>query len=398
MPVSDIVPLSPDFDADPHSFFAKLRAAGPVHLVSDPNTRLSEPYWLVVGYEEARAALTHPGLRKDWHATDMFPEFERTAANANMLESDPPHHTRLRRLVAREFTARRVEAMRPRVEQITDGLLDAMAARPERSADLIRDLAFPLPMTVICELLGVPDLDRESFREWSNDVVAPKPGTLDNTAQRRLSAYLVDLVAAKAESPGDDLLSALIRTRDEDGDSLSPDELIGMAFLLLVAGHETTVNLISNGVRALLAHPDQLAALRADWDGLLGGAVEEMLRYDGPVQNSTYRYTGEDVEIGGVVIPAGQAVLVSLAGAGRDPERFPEPDVFDIRRAPGGHLAFGHGLHFCIGAPLARMEGRIAVRGLLERFPDLAMDPAGGPLEWLPGALMHGVSRLPVRW
>ncbi|KIF03234.1 cytochrome P450 [Streptomyces sp. RSD-27] len=398
MPVSDIVPLSPDFDADPHSFFAKLRAAGPVHLVADPNTRLSEPYWLVVGYEEARAALTHPGLRKDWHATDLFPEIEPTAANANMLETDPPQHTRLRRLVAREFTARRVEAMRPRVRQITDELLDAMAARPERSADLIRDLAFPLPMTVICELLGVPDLDRERFREWSNDVVAPKPGALDNTAHQQLSAYLVELVAAKAQSPGDDLLSALIRTRDEDGDSLSPDELIGMAFLLLVAGHETTVNLISNGVRALLAHPDQLAALRADYDGLLGGAVEEMLRYDGPVQNSTYRYTGEDVEIGGVLIPAGQAVLVSLASAGRDPARFPEADVFDIRRAPGGHLAFGHGIHFCIGAPLARMEGRIAVRGLLERFPDLALDPEGGPLEWLPGALMHGVSRLPVRW
>ncbi|MFD8144392.1 cytochrome P450, partial [Streptomyces sp. NPDC059708] len=300
--------------------------------------------------------------------------------------------------VARVFTARRVVAMRPRVQQVTDELLDAMAARPERSADLIRDLAFPLPMTVICELLGVPDLDRERFREWSNDVVAPKPGTLDNTAHRQLSAYLVDLVAAKAESPGDDLLSALIRTRAEDGDQLSPDELIGMAFLLLVAGHETTVNLISNGVRALLAHPEQLADLRADYDGLLGGAVEEMLRYDGPVQNSTYRYTAEDVEIGGVVIPAGQAVLVSLAGADRDPGRFPDADVFDIRRPSGGHLAFGHGLHFCIGAPLARMEGRIAVRGLLERFPDLAPDPAGGPLEWLPGALMHGVSRLPVRW
>ncbi|MEU8434836.1 cytochrome P450 [Streptomyces sp. NPDC029216] len=398
MPVSDIVHLSPDFDADPHSFFAELRAAGPVHRIIDPNTRLSEPYWLVVGYDEARAALTHPGLRKDWRATDLFPEIEPTAANANMLESDPPHHTRLRRLVAREFTARRVEAMRPRVQQITDELLDAMAARPERTADLIRDLAFPLPMTVICELLGVPDLDRERFRQWSNDVVAPKPGALDNTAQQQLSTYLAELVAAKAETPGEDLLSALIRTRDEDGDSLSPDELIGMAFLLLVAGHETTVNLISNGVRALLAHPAQLADLRADYDGLLGGAVEEMLRYDGPVQNSTYRYTAEDVEFGGVVIPAGQAVLVSLAGADRDPGRFPEPDVFDIRRPSGGHLAFGHGLHFCIGAPLARMEGRIAVRGLLERFPELEEDPAGGPLEWLPGALMHGVSRLPVRW
>ncbi|MFG2664959.1 cytochrome P450 [Streptomyces sp. NPDC048387] len=399
MPVPDIIPLSPDFDADPHSFFARLREAGPVHRIDGgANTRLNEPYWLVVRYEEARAALTHPGLRKDWHATDLFPGIEPTAANLNMLESDPPHHTRLRRLVAREFTARRVEAMRPRVQQVTDELLDAMAARPERAGDLIRDLAFPLPMTVICELLGVPDLERERFREWSQEVVAPRPGALDNTAHQQLSAYLTELVKTKAQSPGEDLLSALIRTRDEDGDSLSPDELIGMAFLLLVAGHETTVNLISNGLQALLAHPDQLAALRADYDGLLGGAVEEMLRYDGPVQNTTYRYTGEEVEIGGVVIPAGQAVLISLSGADRDGERFPEPDVFDIRRPAGGHLAFGHGLHFCIGAPLARMEGRIAVRGLLERFPDLALDPDGGPLEWLPGPLMHGVSRLPVRW
>ncbi|MEU3403178.1 cytochrome P450 [Streptomyces sp. NPDC006670] len=398
MPVVDISFAAPDFDSDPHSFYAALRAAGPVHRVTDSAGRSNEPYWLVVGYEEARQALTHPDLLKDWRTTDLFPDIEPTAANTNMLESDPPRHTRLRRLVAREFTSRRVEAMRPRVQEVTDGLLDAMAARPGRTADLIRDLAFPLPMTVICELLGVPDLDRESFHRWSTDVVAPEPGTTGNEAHQHLSAYLADLVKAKAEAPGEDLLSALIRTRDEGGDSLSPDELIGMAYLLLVAGHETTVNLISNGVRALLAHPDQLAALRADYDGLLGGAVEEMLRYDGPVQNATYRYTAKEVEIGGTPIPPGQVVLVSLAGAGRDPERFPEPDVFDIRRPTGGHLAFGHGLHFCIGAPLARMEGAVALRGLLERFPDLALDPSAGPLAWLPGSLMHGVRNLPVRW
>ncbi|MCX5380100.1 cytochrome P450 [Streptomyces sp. NBC_00091] len=397
MPVVDISSSTPDFDSDPHSFYAALRAAGPVHQVRGVMPE-EDPYWIVVGYEEARQALTHPDLLKDWRASGLYPDIEPSASNANMLESDPPHHTRLRRLVAREFTARRVEAMRPRVQQITDELLDAMAARPERSADLIESLAFPLPMTVICELLGVPDLDRERFRQWSNDIVAPRPEATNVDAHVQLSLFLAELIADKAKSPGDDLLSALIRTRDEDGDSLSPDELIGMAFLLLVAGHETTVNLISNGVRALLAHPGQLAALRADYDGLLGGAVEEMLRYDGPVQNATYRYAAKDVELGGVVIPAGSVVLASLSGAGRDPGRFAEPDVFDIRRAPGGHLAFGHGLHFCIGAPLARLEGRIAIRGLLERFPDLAVDPDGGPLEWLPGSLMHGASRLPLRW
>ncbi|MCX4528844.1 MULTISPECIES: cytochrome P450 [unclassified Streptomyces] len=397
MPVVDISANAEGFRADPYPFYARLRAAGPVHRIAAPSPEY-EPCWLVVGYEEGRLALNRPGLSKDWRGSDLFATGLATAVNANMLESDPPQHTRLRRLVAREFTARRVEALRPRVERITHDLLDAMAARPERSADLIEALAFPLPMTVICELLGVPDLDRARFSHWSSEVVAPTSSAPDNTAHRELGAYLAELVEAKSKSPGEDLLGALIRTRDEDGDSLSPDELIGMAFLLLVAGHETTVNLISNGVRALFAHPAQLADLRADYDGLLGGAVEEMLRYDGPVQNATFRYAREDVEIAGTAIPAGATVMVCLAAADRDPGRFPEPDRFDIRRAPQGHLAFGHGLHFCIGAPLARMEGRIAIRALLERFPDLAEDPAGGPPLWLPGSLMRGVSRLPVRW
>lgn len=397
MPVVDLSASAEEFDADPYAFYERMRAAGPVHQIlltpDDP-----APSWMIVGHEEARRALAHPGLSKDWRTSGHFPDAQLNAVNSNMLESDPPHHTRLRRLVAREFTARRIEGMRARVQQITDELLDAMEARPERGGDLIDALAFPLPMTVICELLGVPDLDRARFRYWSNEVVAPTSADSNSTAHRELGAYLVELIAAKSKEPGEDLLSALIRTSDEDGDSLSSDEVIGMAFLLLVAGHETTVNLISNGVRALIAHPAQLAALREDFDGLLDGAVEEMLRYDGPVQHSTYRYAREPFDVGGTVVPAGATVLVSLAGADRDPARFADPGVFDIRRAPQGHLAFGHGLHFCIGAPLARMEGRIAVRSLLERFPDLSGDPEAGPPAWLPGSLMHGVSRLPVRW
>ncbi|KPI00740.1 Peroxidase [Actinobacteria bacterium OV450] len=396
MPLPDISANDADFLTDPHSFYARLRATGPVHHVEV--TAEYAPTYLVVGYDEARRALAHPGLAKDWSSGAILPGITATQANRNMLEADPPHHTRLRRLVAREFTSRRVQAMRPRVQQITDDLLDAMAARPQRTADLIKALAFPLPMTVIGELLGVPGLDRERFSYWSKEVVAPTSATPSTTAHHKLGEYLAELVAAKAKDPGDDLLSALIRTRDEDGDALSPEELIGMAFLLLVAGHETTVNLISNGTRALLAHPDQLAALRADYDGLLDGAVEEMLRYDGPVQNATYRYAREDMELGGTAIPAGATVLVSLAGADRDPGRYGDPDTFDIRRAPQGHLAFGHGLHFCIGAPLARMEGRIAIRALLERFPDLAEDPAGGPPDHIGGSLIRGVTRLPVRW
>ncbi|KMO95846.1 cytochrome P450 family protein [Streptomyces roseus] len=396
MPLPDISANDADFHTDPYSFYARLRAKGPVHRVEV--TAEYTPTFLVVGYDEARRALGHPALAKDWSSGEILPGIAVTEANRNMLESDPPQHTRLRRLVAREFTARRIEAMRPRVQRTTDDLLDAMAARPQRTADLVKALAFPLPMTVICELLGVPHLDRERFGYWSKEVVAPTSATPNTTAHQKLGEYLAELVGAKAEEPGEDLLSALIRTRDEDGDALSSGELIGMAFLLLVAGHETTANLISNGTRALLAHPDQLAALRADWDGLLDGAVEEMLRYDGPVQNATYRYAREDMELGGTTIPAGATVLVSLAGADRDPERFGTPDTFDIRRAPQGHLAFGHGMHFCIGAPLARMEGRIALRGLLERFPDLAEDPAGGPPDHFGGSLIRGVTRLPVRW
>ncbi|MEV8532614.1 cytochrome P450 [Streptomyces sp. NPDC051211] len=399
MPIVDLSSAAEDLNANPYPVYARLRAAGPVHRVSLGDGYEGVEQWLVVGHEEARQALNHPDLSKNWQLSEHWGDIVATAANTNMLEVDPPHHTRLRKLVAREFTARRIEALIPRIQQITDELLDAMAARPGRTADLIKEFAFPLPMIVICELLGVPDLDRERFRHWSQEIVAPTAGgPPDNTAMEQLSGYLTELITAKAKEPGEDLLSALIRTRDEEGDRLSPDELIGMAFLLLVAGHETTVNLISNGVRALLAHPGQLAALRADFDGLLAGAVEEMLRYDGPVENATFRWARRAVELGGTLIPQGASVLVSLAGADRDPARFPEPDVFDIRRAPQGHLAFGHGIHFCLGAPLARAEGRIAIRSLLERFPALAEDPDAGPRNWLSGTLMHGVTRLPVRW
>lgn len=396
MPQPDISANDPDFAADPYAYYARLRARGPVHQVGVSAPEFA-PALLVVGHEEAREALAHPGLAKDWKTGAVLRGVAANAANSNLLETDPPQHTRLRRLVAREFTARRVQAMRPRVQRITDELLDAMAARPGRSADLIEAFAFPLPITVIGELLGVPAPDRERFRQWSREVLAPT-SVPARTAHLRLADYLAELVAAKSREPGEDLLSALVRTRDEDGDALSAAELIGMAFLLLIAGHETTVNLISNGTRALLAHPDQLAALRADPDGLLDGAVEEMLRYDGPVQNSTYRYAREDLEIGGTAVPAGATVLVSLAGAGRDPGRYADPDAFDVRRAPQGHLAFGYGIHFCIGAPLARMEARIAFRSLLDRFPGLAEDPDGGPPEWIGGSLIRGVTRLPVRW
>ncbi|MEU9566214.1 cytochrome P450 [Streptomyces sp. NPDC048161] len=380
-----------DFTANPYPYYEKLRAAGPVHTV---RTDEFDRVWLVVGYDEARAALADPRFAKDWRGLPGAP-VESDPIFLNLLELDAPRHTRLRRLVAREFTARRVEALRPRVQQITDELLDAMV--PAGSADLVDALAFPLPMTVICELIGVPDLDRDAFRLLSNGVVTPTSPQGEMEAVRAMNEYLGELIEDKRRSPGEDLMSALVRTRDEDGDSLSPDELVGMAFLLLVAGHETTVNLIANGVRALLGHPEQLAALLDDPE-LIGGAVEEMLRYDGPVENATFRFPREPVRIGRRVVPAGVPVLVSLAGADRDPARYPEPDTFDIRRDAQGHLAFGHGMHFCVGAPLARMEGRIAIRTLLERCPSLAPDAGAGELDWIPGMLLRGVRGLPVRW
>lgn len=387
----DLTVYGEEFTTDPYPVYASLRAQGPVHHV---RTADSGDVWLVVGYDEARAALADPRLSKDWRT--VHPDGEFSAVSANMLESDPPRHTRLRRLVAREFTARRVEALRPRVQRITDELIDAML--PLGSADLVESLAFPLPMTVICELLGVPDLDRAAFRGWSNKILGDSEGYEDEAAATEaMGGYLAGLIEDKrCGGPREDLLSALIRARDEDGDRLSPDELVGMAFLLLVAGHETTVNLIANGTLALLRHPGQLAALRAD-PGLMEGAIEEMLRYDGPVETATYRFTREATEIGGRLIPAGEPVLVALAAADRDGGRYPSPDTFDIRRPARGHLAFGHGLHYCVGAPLARVEASTAISTLLARAPRLAL-AAAPPLTWRPGLLIRGPRTLPLHF
>jgi cytochrome P450 len=395
MAIIELAEYGPDFTADPYPHYAKLREAGPVHHVRNA---AGQTFWLVVGYEEGRAALADPRLSKS-PATLGVPADR--GMGPHVLIVDPPDHTRLRKLISREFTARRVENLRPRIQQITDELVGAML--PAGQGDLVDALAFPLPITVICELLGVPDADREIFRRWTNDIVAPPEPADAAGAGQALRGYLDELIEDKrCSAPRDDLLSALLRTRAEDGDQLSAAELRAMAFILLIAGHETTVNLLSNGVRALLSHPDQLAALRADFT-LLDGAIEEMLRYDGPVETATMRFTREPVAYGDTVVPAGETVLVSLAAGDRDPDHFADPDTFDIRRsATGGrspgHLAFGHGIHFCLGAPLARLEGRVAIRTLLERCPDLALDPAAGPSEWLPGMLIRGVRRLPLRW
>ncbi|MFH0515579.1 cytochrome P450 [Streptomyces sp. M41] len=389
--VIDLKEFGEGFRENPHPVYARLRESGPVHRVRLPDWQ--SEVWLVVGHEEARAALADQRLSKD--GTKMgWKSLEEELIGKNLLATDQPQHTRLRGLIARAFTMRRVEELRPRIQRITDDLLDAML--PRGRADLVESFSHPLPLTVICELLGVPEMDRVAFRKMSTEALAPSSADSEVDAFVALGAYFTGLIEAKRSAgPGGDLLSDLIRTTAEDGDRLSPDELRGMAFILLIAGHETTVNLITSGVHNLLTHPEQLAALRADMT-LLDGAVEEMLRHEGPVETATFRYASEPLEIAGVPIETGDPVMIGLLAANRDTARYAAPEAFDIRRDTRGHVAFGHGIHFCLGAPLARLEARTAIRSLLERAPGLA--PDGPPGEWLPGMLMRGMRSLPVRW
>ena len=391
--VIDLGEFGDEFRRDPHRVYAMLRKSAPVHRVQLPVPDAHHVTWLIVGYEEARAALADPRLAKDGGKIGMT-FLDEELIGRYLLTTDPPDHTRLRGLITRSFTMRRVEELRPRVQQITDELLDAML--PSGRADLVEALSYPLPITVICELLGVPEMDRAEFRKLSTEAVAPTSSGTEYDAFVRLAEYLGDLIEDKrCAGPGDDLLSELIRTTAEDGDRLSPQELRGMAFVLLIAGHETTVNLLTSGIHALLSHPAQLAALRADMS-LLDGAIEEMLRYEGPVENGTFRFAAEPLDIAGTPIERGDPVMVGLTAADRDGERYPAPDRFDIHRDARGHLAFGHGIHYCLGAPLARLEARTAIGTLLARAPDLALD--GPPGDWLPGMLMRGMRSLPVRW
>ncbi len=396
--------LDPAFKANPYPTYAELRSTAPVHRVELPD---GLGIWLITRYDDVLAVLKDERLVKDWRKVLTSEQLAQVppippvmeALSRNMLDMDPPDHQRLRSLVSKAFTPRLIERLRPRVQAIADGLLDAVQDRGEM--DLIDDYAFPLPITVIAELLGVPAEDRDSFREWSDAAVS------GNTTQEHLDKvliphmqaftdYLHALFEEKRKNPKDDLVSALLRA-EEAGDKLSEDELLGMVFLLLVAGHETTVNLIGNGVLALLQHPDQLQKLKDD-PSLIKPAVEELLRYDGPVETSTERFAREDVRIGETVIPRGEMVLVVLAAADHDPERFADPDELDITRVDNRHLAFGKGIHHCLGAPLARMEGQIAISTLLARMPDLRLKGSPESLSWRPGLTLRGLRGLPLEF
>jgi cytochrome P450 len=390
--------LDETFFDDPQALYRELRVDRPVVRAVAPT---GMTFWIVSRYDDARPALNDPRLSKD---AKRIPEIiaqsgddappPRAFAESlvqHMLNADPPDHTRLRKLVGKAFTMRAIARLRPRIEEIAGGLADSMAAAGP-SVDLLDEFAFPLPMTVICEILGVPQERREEFRDWSNTLLSGASDEQRAAAAGAMAQFLSQLVADKAANPGEDMLSDIVRA-SEDGDTLSASETTAMAFLLLVAGHETTVNLIGNGMLALLRHPDQMARLRENPD-LVPGAVEEFLRYDGPVNLATFRFTTEPVEIAGTTIPKGEFVLVSLIGANRDPERYTDADRLDVERDASGHLAFGYGIHHCLGAPLARLEGEIAFRTLLDRFPDIALD--GDPGSFRMSTLIHGLTRFPV--
>ncbi|MEV4169155.1 cytochrome P450 [Nonomuraea sp. NPDC049709] len=383
-------------DGERHAIYAELNAKGPVHRVMMP---IGQPAWVVTGHTEARALLSDPRLVKlGWQrATRVsdLPEHLARGLHMNMLTSDPPSHTRLRKLVASVFTRRRIEKLAPRIEAMTGGLLDALDGA--EVVDLVTTLAYPLPIGIICDLLGIPEESRHAFRSWTQPLMSPGTHSVEDyvEAATAMHAFVCGLIDIKRDAPQDDLLSDLIAARDGD-ERLSEDELTSMVFLLVLAGHETMVNLLGNSVLALLTHPDQMALLRAE-PNRIEGAIEELLRYDSPVQSTLSYHTAEPIEIGATMIPAGETVLVALMAANRDEAHFPHGDRLDITRRGTPHTAFGHGLHYCLGAPLARLEARIAIEALFDRFPGLKLDVPAESLTRIPSVIMNGLTALPVR-
>ena len=399
MPIAEPVfnPLLPEFHANPYPFYHALREKDPVH-------QSPMGFWVLTRYDDVVTSLRDPRYGRDGFAPLIEATYGPETAEGNlprsMLMRDPPDHTRLRALVNKAFTPRVIEGMRAHIQAIVDRLLDKVQGA--RSMDVIDDLAYPLPVTVICEMLGVPLDDQNAIRGWSSDIARsldaiglmadPDIVARGVAARRNLTEYFRRLLPERRQHPKADLLSLLIAV-EEQGDKLNEGELLAMCLLLFIAGHETTVNLIGNGTLALLEHPDQMARFKDD-PALIPSAIEELLRYDSPVQ-WTARITTASVELGGREIPSGSMIIAAIGAANRDPSHFSDPDRLDIARADNRHVSFGFGIHFCLGAPLARVEGQIALGTLLRRMPDLALQ-TGATLDWRESSALRGLKRLPV--
>jgi len=392
------MPFDEDFYyQDPVGFFAQLRESRPVARLQMPGYG---PGWVVTHYADVRALLADPRLARDvyrWPGGGRFRPSEATGVYAHMLHADPPDHTRMRRLVRKAFTPRRA-ALRPRAEEIAAGLLEEMAEHGD-VVDLLDAYARPLPIRVLCELLGIPAPDHA----WIAATVAAYDQSAEHDrVELELADYFTHLIDARRDEPGDDLISALTLVSDDTegagagADKLSGEELLATVFLLVMAGIDTTVNLIASGTLALAANPGEMTRLREDLS-LLPAAVEELLRFTSPVNHVDDLFTTEDVTVGEVVIPAGQWVFPAISSANRDPAQFPDPDRLDLARDTSGQVAFGHGIHHCLGAPLARMEAEVALGALLARFPGLSLAIAPQALRWRPVSLMNGLESLPVR-
>lgn len=388
------------FKANPYALYAQLRDESPVHRISMFKNQAT---WLVTRYDDVLTVLKDERFAKDRFkvlspeqrsAMPYVPKFARPLQR-HMLDLDGEEHFRLRSLVHKAFTPRLIERLRDRVQELCDEMVQAVQAQGRM--DLIRQYALPLPVTIIAELLGVPEGERHKFQVWSRSIASVTTATDFMLALPHVwlfLRYLRGLVKQRRAKPQDDLLTGLLQA-EEAGDVLSEDELLGMLFLLLVAGHETTVNLIGNGMLALLQHRDQLERLRRDPE-LIKSAIEELLRFSSPVEVATERFASEELVLGGQRLQRGDMVLAALASANRDERQFTAPDVLDIAREPNRHVAFGHGIHYCLGAPLARLEGQIALSTLIARLPNMQLDIAPERVRWRKGMFLRGLERLPL--
>jgi cytochrome P450 len=396
VPVVRPYPFGPvtGFEIDPMYFWLQEH---------EPLSRVKLPYgeegWLLVRYDDCRMALGDPRFSLAQAAVRDVPRLTPERYGGIMTDLDPPEHTRLRRLVAKAFTVRRVEQLRAQAERIAGELLDQMV-KAGPPADLVQDFAVPLPGLMICEMLGVPYADRDKFRGWVSGFMSTTALTAEQRGAQmaELAAYLAEVATQRREAPGDDLLSALVAV-SEEGDRLTGDELVQLTLQLLAAGYESTASQITNFTYALLAHPDQLALLRSA-PGLMPDAVEELMRWVPllATADTLPRYALEDVQLASGTIPAGAPVLVAKHAANRDPRAYPDPDRIDITRNAQGQLGFGHGAHHCIGAPLARMDLQIAMAALLDRFPGLYLAVPEDQLRWKAGMAVRSPTALPVAW